>query len=153
MILNYYLLFVSWYLLLAICYFIFDNFYLKLAISCKNLFPFAPVVRLIIFHRMAARIKRLFGPLAIRRGGMNWEELSKAIWNKVKCLQICGYQETSRGKLTMCFWDLILYFCYAHRTNQSYLIEEKNFYEWAKVFSKQIARWCVKYWCCKWLIN
>ena len=49
MILSYYLLFVSCYLLLAICYFISDNFYLKLAITCKNLFPFAPVVRLVIF--------------------------------------------------------------------------------------------------------
>ena len=49
MILTYYLLFVSCYLLLAICYFIYDDFYLKLAITCKNLFPFAPVVCLVIY--------------------------------------------------------------------------------------------------------
>ena len=36
-------------LLLAKCYFISDEFYLKLVITCKNLFPFAPVVRLVIF--------------------------------------------------------------------------------------------------------
>ena len=34
------------YLLLAICYSLSDTCYLKLATSCKNLIPFAPVVRL-----------------------------------------------------------------------------------------------------------
>ena len=32
--------------LLSICYSLSDTCYLKLATSCKNLFPFAPVVRL-----------------------------------------------------------------------------------------------------------
>ena len=52
-----YLLLFIYICILAICcllfdifYFISDNFYLKLAISCKNLFPFAPVVRLVIFQ-------------------------------------------------------------------------------------------------------
>jgi len=39
-------------LLLAKCYFISDEFYLKLVITCKNLFPFAPVVRLVIFSML-----------------------------------------------------------------------------------------------------
>ena len=46
---SYYMVFVAFYLSLAICYFMTDYFYLKLAITCKNLFPFAPVVRLVIF--------------------------------------------------------------------------------------------------------
>ena len=50
------LLFVSCYLLLAIFYFISDDFYLKLAITCKNLFPFAPVVRLVIFFQKLSPI-------------------------------------------------------------------------------------------------
>ena len=37
---------VTCYLLLAICYSLSDTCYLKLATSCKNLIPFAPVVRL-----------------------------------------------------------------------------------------------------------
>ena len=48
-ILSNYLLFVAWHFSLPICYFISDDFYLKPAIPCKNLFPFAPVVRLVIF--------------------------------------------------------------------------------------------------------
>ena len=27
-----------------------ESFYLKLAVTCKNLFPFVPVVRLVIFN-------------------------------------------------------------------------------------------------------
>ena len=50
MISSYYVLFVSCFLLLAICYFISDDFYLKLAITCKKLFPLAPVVQLVIFQ-------------------------------------------------------------------------------------------------------
>ena len=46
---SYYMVFVAFYLSLAICYFMTDYFYLKLAITCKNLFPFAPVVCLVIF--------------------------------------------------------------------------------------------------------
>ena len=49
MILSYYSLFVACYLSFAICYLISGDFYLKLAITYKNLFPFAPVVRLVIF--------------------------------------------------------------------------------------------------------
>ena len=37
---------VTCYLFLAICYSLSDTCYLKLATSCKNLIPFAPVVRL-----------------------------------------------------------------------------------------------------------
>ena len=37
---------VTCYRLLAICYSLYDTCYLKLASSCKNLIPFAPVVRL-----------------------------------------------------------------------------------------------------------
>ena len=37
---------VTCYLLLTICYTLSDTCYLKLATSCKNLIPFAPVVRL-----------------------------------------------------------------------------------------------------------
>ena len=43
------MLFASCYLWLAICYLLTESFFLKLAITCKNLFPFAPVVRLVIF--------------------------------------------------------------------------------------------------------
>ena len=41
-----FLLYVTCYLLLVICYSLSDTSYLKLATSCKNLIPFAPVVRL-----------------------------------------------------------------------------------------------------------
>ena len=37
---------VTCYLLLTNCYTLSDTCYLKLATSCKNLFPFAPVVPL-----------------------------------------------------------------------------------------------------------
>ena len=49
--LTFYLYLHTRYLLLSIWYILLfsDNFYLKLAITCKNLFPFAPVVRLVIF--------------------------------------------------------------------------------------------------------
>ena len=38
------------YLLLAICYSLSNTCYLKLATSCKNLIPFAPVVRLALVY-------------------------------------------------------------------------------------------------------
>ena len=43
---------VTCYLFLAICYSLSDTCYLKLATSCKNLIPFAPVVRLalVLYH-------------------------------------------------------------------------------------------------------
>ena len=40
------------YLLLAICYLLSYTFYVKLAFTCKNVFPFAPVVRLVIFSKI-----------------------------------------------------------------------------------------------------
>ena len=43
------LLAICVYLLLAICYISSDHLHLKLAITCKNLFPFPPAVRLVIF--------------------------------------------------------------------------------------------------------
>ena len=44
---------VTCYLLFTICYSLSDNCYLKLAASCKNLFPFAPVVRLALVAKLS----------------------------------------------------------------------------------------------------
>ena len=41
---------VTCYLILAIYYLLSDTCYLKLAPSCKNLIPFAPVVRLALVY-------------------------------------------------------------------------------------------------------
>ena len=45
-------MYATCYLLLSICYLLSESFYLKIAITCKNLFPFAPVVRLVIFSKV-----------------------------------------------------------------------------------------------------
>ena len=46
------LLSVTCYLGLSICYLLYDAFYMKLAITCKNLFLSLIVVRLVIFTKV-----------------------------------------------------------------------------------------------------
>ena len=49
-------MYVECYLWLSICYLLSESFYLKLAITCKNLFPFASVVRLVIFSFLRGQL-------------------------------------------------------------------------------------------------
>ena len=49
--------------LFTICYLLSDNCYLKLATSCKNLFPFAPVVRLALVVLRISRLPRSVTPI------------------------------------------------------------------------------------------
>ena len=56
---------VTCYLLFTMCYLLSDNCYLKLATSCKKLFPFAPVVRLalVVLNPPLSGKDRTFYPL------------------------------------------------------------------------------------------
>ena len=65
---------VTCYLLLAICYSLSDTCYLKLATSCKNLIPFAPVVRLaLVISEACLQSLRLLGLFLFTiPGGNGW---------------------------------------------------------------------------------
>ena len=61
------MLFVTRYLLLAICYMLSESFYLKLATACKNLFISLVAVRLVIFKTLRLKYEKREKPKTMEK--------------------------------------------------------------------------------------